>query len=202
VSATTCSVASCVRPVRKRGLCHGHNVSMGRAPIVDKYSPIMDRLHLKSVLVPMCGCRVWFGASVPAGYGVIAHNGKQTYTHRVAWELAHGEIPPGMLVMHRCDTPACINVDHLQLGTPLDNMHDMLRKGRHKYKAHFGDDNPQRKYPGLVSGEKNGHAKLLRSEVELIRSLYTTGETQKALAKRFGVSQGAVSAYVLRKTYK
>jgi hypothetical protein len=56
--------------------------------------------------------------------------GKMIIASRVAWVFAHGSIPDGLYVLHDCDTPACVNVDHLFLGTLADNWHDCLSKGR------------------------------------------------------------------------
>jgi len=68
------------------------------------------------------------------GYGArMTHrNGKNVSqrAHRVAWEEAYGPIPEGMCVLHRCDNPPCVNVDHLFLGTHQDNVRDMDAKGR------------------------------------------------------------------------
>jgi hypothetical protein len=47
------------------------------------------------------------------------------------WEETRGPIPDGLHVLHRCDIPACVNIDHLFLGTHSDNMQDIVAKGRH-----------------------------------------------------------------------
>ncbi len=68
------------------------------------------------------------------GYGVLRDDvlGEQSYAHRVAFRVATGaSIPDGLLVRHRCDTPACVNPAHLELGTDADNVADKVKRGRH-----------------------------------------------------------------------
>ena len=77
-------------------------------------------------------CWLWTAAKVQ-GYG--SFDGRRA--HRVAWELAYGPIPKGVgyhgtCVLHRCDTPACVNPAHLRLGTQADNMADRDAKGRQR----------------------------------------------------------------------
>jgi hypothetical protein len=50
--------------------------------------------------------------------------------HRLAWEVFHGPIPPGMLVLHSCDHGPCVNVHHLRLGTHADNGVDKRARAR------------------------------------------------------------------------
>jgi hypothetical protein len=59
--------------------------------------------------------------------------------HRFAWELAYGPIPDGLWVLHHCDNPPCVNIDHLYLGTVKDNTADMMRRGRMR---HYFRENP------------------------------------------------------------
>ena len=81
-----------------------------------------------SLVVDNC---IEFTGNIKDGYGRYSYGpnrGKRA--HRVAWEEVNGVIPEGMFVCHKCDNPPCINIDHLFLGTPLDNMRDMIQKGR------------------------------------------------------------------------
>ena len=80
---------------------------------------------------------MWIGSLRDTGYGRIYWNGKHgRKAHRVAWEVAHGAIPPGMNVLHRCDERRCVNPAHLFLGTLADNNRDTWEKGRHPTQRH------------------------------------------------------------------
>lgn len=92
--------------------------------------PVAERLARYSERTPS-GCLVWTAGTTPSGYGVVGNPGGGTRrAHRAAWEVAYGPVPAGMEVCHRCDNRRCIAVEHLFLGTHLDNMRDMAIKGR------------------------------------------------------------------------
>src|SRR3972149_1184338 len=105
---------------------------------------------------------------------------KKERAHRVAWMLIFGPIPDGMWVLHHCDRPACVRPEHLFLGTNSMNQKDAYRKGKHDYLHKQGRN----------SGEKNGSSRLTKEQVLEIR---TSHKSQYALAKRFGISQPAIS---------
>lgn len=136
---------------------------------------------------PNTGCWLWTRSLANGGYGTVSmgRGAFRPRAHRVAWELAHGPIPDNQCVLHKCDTPACINPDHLFLGTKRDNSVDMMRKGRHRC-------DPQR-------GEMVGGSKLT---VEQVRAIRASSSTQSDLARELGVSQGAISHARTGRTWK
>lgn len=85
------------------------------------------------------GCTLWTGKTGHWGYGKIFWDSKTQLAHRLAWEVANGPIPSGKFICHRCDVPACVNPDHLFLGTAADNSADMIAKGRHATKPARGE---------------------------------------------------------------
>lgn len=81
--------------------------------------------------IPESGCWIWLGHWTPWGYGCVNRRGKWiTGAHQMFYRLNKGEIPPGMMVCHKCDTPQCVNPDHLFLGTNSQNQKDRMAKGR------------------------------------------------------------------------
>ncbi|WP_402844370.1 HNH endonuclease signature motif containing protein [Microbacterium sp. GXS0129] len=93
------------------------------------YSSLRERLESRLVRTEN-DCLVWIGPRHWDGYGYFKHAGRHARTHRVAYELAHGPIPDGAVVMHTCDNPPCCNPDHLRAGTQRDNVADAIDKGR------------------------------------------------------------------------
>jgi hypothetical protein len=80
---------------------------------------------------PNTGCWLWTGAHGGNGYGKFKTNKTTTWwAHRLAWTLHKGPIPTGMMVCHHCDTPICVNPDHLFIGDAAANLRDMTAKGR------------------------------------------------------------------------
>lgn len=95
---------------------------------------IKERFMAKISPEPMSGCWLWDAQTNHSGYGLIwtrGRQGKAVRAHRVSYELFKGPIDDGLFVCHKCDTPQCVNPDHLFLGRDIDNIHDMVSKGRH-----------------------------------------------------------------------
>lgn len=77
-------------------------------------------------------CWVWTAAT-RKGYGAFTVNQKIVGAHRVSYMIAYGSIPEGQLIRHRCDNRPCVRPDHLQTGNSLDNVRDMIERGRHGF---------------------------------------------------------------------
>ena len=118
-------------------------------------------------------CEEWPKARDRGGYGIKKHKGRKWRAHRLAFHLAFPGVPiAGRVIMHKCDNPPCVNVDHLRVGTNADNSADMVRKGR----------------SGRRLGEAN-RAKLTEADVRAIRA---DPRSSSVVAREYGVSDGTV----------
>ena len=116
------------------------------------------------------GCWVFQGMKCGNGYGQVKRDGKFIFAHRYSYMLHKGDIG-GLFVLHKCDNRACVNPDHLWLGTQKDNQQDMKRKKRHAF------------------GERSPNAKLTNKDVKRMYALYEKGVGTIRLAAMFGVTK-------------
>lgn len=125
-------------------------------------------------------CWEWKGGRCKRGYGRIRVKNPRRIVraHIFAYQLARGRTH-GLFVCHSCDNPPCCNPAHLWLGANLDNMADMVRKGR-------GPRKDER-------GERNGNARLTEAQVLLIKQQIGAGENNTKIGARFGVTHSMVS---------
>lgn len=125
------------------------------------------------------GCWNWMKCCCSRGYGQfccrVDGQWKIVVAHRVAWTIANGPVPHGLLVLHRCDNKRCVRPEHLFLGTQADNMRDMIEKGR------------------AAQGERQANAKLTTEMVLEIRKMLAKKVPQSQIGQRFGVEQCCIS---------
>lgn len=138
--------------------------------------PILERLISKIHKDPTTECWEWQGTIDPKGYGRLHIDSIGRPAHRISYLIHKGEIPAGMLVCHTCDNRRCVNPDHLFIGTNMDNMADMVAKGRQN----------------KCRGEKHGKARLSASTVLAIRAT-DNGMTHGQIAERFGATKTQVA---------
>lgn len=139
-----------------------------------KPKPVAERFLSHVCPEPNTGCWLWTGSWHRFGYGKFglgsATDGSATIkdAYRVSWQLFKAERCDGLMVCHKCDTPQCVNPEHLFLGTALDNMRDMREKGR-------------------------AARKLSDVEITEIRRRRAGGETLVSIAKDYGINHTMVS---------
>lgn len=125
-----CAVEGCAVRAHTRGWCRTHYQRWRRHGDPTRERPDIDaRLRRRSYDHPD-GCRVWTAAHDRDGYGLLKVDGRMARITRLVWERANGPIADGLIVMHSCDNPPCIRLEHLSIGTHQDNARDALTKVR------------------------------------------------------------------------
>jgi hypothetical protein len=184
-----CSVPGCGKPLNSRGWCIAHyrrwqwngDPLAGRTPDGD------PEQFYRNVVLAYSGdeCLKWPYARNSRGYPQMKLNGRFRLLARVLCEAVHGPAPtPEHEAAHSCGNghEGCLTQGHLSWKTPVENAADRVTHGTE------------------TIGERHGMAKLTKSEVRLIRSL--GGEvSQRALAARFGVSQGQIHRILSGKSW-
>ncbi len=170
----TCTVDGCAGAVVARGLCNRHYTRQFRGRPLDD-SMIRRKLPNVSldtvadcVTVDARGCWNWAGTKNANGYGVVQSGGRQMQAHRWHYTEVNGPLSARQYVCHKCDNPACINLDHLYVGTPEDNMRDMVMRDR------------------------CAHARLAASDARAVIKLIASGFGVASIAAIFGVSEAAI----------
>lgn len=134
------------------------------------------------------GCWLWTSAIGTRGYGIfwVGAVERSKFAHRLSYEMSCGPIPGGLVVMHSCDTPACVNPAHLSVGTSGENTRDALKKGR------------------MPIGERNkGGGKLKDADVAEIKRLSASREMSiSGLSRRYGVSMYVIKCIRRGKLWK
>ena len=121
------------------------------------------------------------------GYPKITRkvNGKAKTYHlsRFLYEKAYGKLPENVFVLHSCDNPMCINLEHLHPGTALENSHEAVTRGR------------------IAHGEQCHLAKLTAPQVRTIMNLLPS-HTDLELARQFGVVPATIWFIRTGRTWK
>jgi hypothetical protein len=192
--ARVCLIAGCGKPHMARGWCPMHWSRWQRHGDPLTHSSISGlSLRQRFQRFVTAGdpneCWEWRASKNSEGYGQLTFKSKKYRAHRLAWTLHNGREPKaGLLILHSCDRPSCVNPNHLREGTDHDNMQDCMTRKRHR--------------PVPQPGEAHPRVKLNNQAVRDIRKRVASGESRVALAREYGVTRSRVAQIYLRKGWK
>lgn len=146
--------------------------------------PLSQRLESNSERITESGCQIWTASLNSRGYGHLRVNGIMQRAHRLSFQLNKGAIPKDGIICHKCDTPSCINPDHLFMGSHADNMEDRNKKKRQAF------------------GERNAASVLCEADVLCIKIRLKDGDSHRAIAKDYSVSKSTITWISLGKTWR
>ena len=153
-------------------------------------SAIPPRVQLRalfdnSIPEPNSGCWLWMRSTQNQGYGRVYDGSKVVLAHRAAYAAAYGPIADGVKILHRCDTPLCINPDHVFPGSQFENMRDCRDKGRMRV-------------PPPRLGESHHAGRLTEASVRKIRA---DARPYSEIASAYGISKSMVFAVKSRSNW-
>lgn len=114
-------------------MCHKHYLRWRKRGTVDlpQRSRADVEVFIQGLAAELNGCVLWPRSVDRKGYGWVRSNGKVTKAHRVALATRLGRpITPGAFACHTCDTPTCVNPEHLYEGTAATNNADRYRRSK------------------------------------------------------------------------
>jgi hypothetical protein len=177
--------------------------------MIDTLEPWKNRFPSRYIPEPNSGCWLWLGPYNHSGYGTFSFMGRTTGAHRASYVLHRGDFDRSLFVCHKCDVRACVNPDHLFLGTAQDNNRDCLKKRRFAWFSR-----PEQAVENLAKarlicfennssarGELAGNAHLTEADVRAMKSL--NGKLfQREIGALYGVTQATVSRILHGKSWE
>lgn len=153
---------------------------------------MITRFEDKFIPEPNSGCWLWLGALDVNRYARFGVKGRNCKASRVSYALYKCEEPGALHVLHKCDTPQCVNPDHLFLGTHQDNVADRVAKGREGDRSGLKNG---------CAGQRNPLSRLSPADVKKIREMKKR-MPYRAVADHFGVAVGSVQKIIEGRSWR